>query len=508
MIKSFTVRIAIFLLFTPLLTAFEESLIIGMEDNWTSLVVMDGLVLHSGWEGYYDLFLADGEYFLNSQESARDLLLHFNGPGQDIPSSAYIGESQTNQNYSSREKILGGGALALQSENVPLVFLPVGDAVFAPGNMPEDFSIEFWLYPARLSEGERIFSWEGGWRGKELLLSQEINCTVSDQKLIWSFMNFFLPPEGAETEFVLAGDTSILPRRWHHHLIRYDSISGLLEYLIDGIPEAVIYTTPSRREEGEIFLPVCGSLANTKISLGDGFIGLMDEFRLSSKFVQEPQLERFRRQEGSAVTRLFDLSQSETPVKRIEIKETTPANSDIYYFYRLSDNLFLREDNAIPWTELIPGESLAAGTAGRYLQLRMDLLPDGTGELSPSVSSIKIVYESRLPPLPPAYVTAVPGDGSIRLKWNAMTSSEIQGFRIYYGDKPGVYFGTSVLPGNDSPIDLGVQSEYLLEGLENGKLYYLAVIAYSGSYGDLISEFSQEVSARPSSLYRIRQDGY
>ena len=107
-----------------------------------------------------------------------------------------------------------------------------------------------------------------------------------------------------------------------------------------------------------------------------------------------------------------------------------------------------------------------------------------------------------MPPLPPAYVTAIPGDGSVLLKWNAMSNSESRGFRIFYGEKPGVYFGTSSDPETgDSPIDAGNRTDYRIRGLENSRLYYFTVMAYTGSFRDLTSEFSQEVSARPSSLY-------
>ncbi|MBI9103311.1 MAG: hypothetical protein JEY99_12915 [Spirochaetales bacterium] len=507
--NTFIFKAAFFLFAASMLYAFEENLILGTDDQWSSLAMMDGVQLKPGWEGYPDLTLADGEYSLSPQNALSDLILHFNGPGQYGVSPLYkIGddtesfEMADKWNYSYREKVFGNASLALQSESPPFIIHPQGTALLARGNTPEDFSIEFWLYPARLSEGEEIFSWEGGWWGDGDLLAQGINCMVADQRLLWNFRNFFLPPGGAETEFVLHGDTILLPRKWHHHLIRYDSLSGFLEYLIDGNPEAMIYTTPTKHEEGEIYLPVSGSLADTKIQLGSGYIGLLDELRISSHLVEEPQLERYLRLQGSVVTRVFDLAQSETRIREINVRESKPGNSDIFYYFRISDKLFNEDDPDLSWQEFNSGAALPSGISGRYIQLRVELLPDGTGEISPSVSAMEIVYQSKLPPLPPAYVIASPGDGSVLLKWNAMSDAESRGFRIFYGEKPGIYFGTSaVFPENDSPIDVGNRTEYLVEGLTNGKLYYFAIMAYTGTYGDLLSEFSREVSARPSPLH-------
>ena len=130
----------------------------------------------------------------------------------------------------------------------------------------------------------------------------------------------------------------------------------------------------------------------------------------------------------------------------------------------------------------------------------MELYPDGTGALSPVVSSVDIYYEPDLPPHPPGWVDVVPGDENLTVRWQAATDSDVAGYLVYYGSKPGQYFGTSSTTGR-SPIDVGNVTEVALEGLENGKLYYVAVVSYDMSDPPHRSLFSREATGRPSRLH-------
>jgi len=479
------------------LPAFEETLVMGREDGWSRLEMMDGVVLKQGQEGFPDLFLRDGEYSPESSAGTPDLILHFNGEGN--PGAGYVWEDPSRLLFSSTEKVLGEGALAFNANHLPAVLRPRTGALLSAGTSPRNFTLEFWVYPARLSQGEAVFSWEGAWKGEGYMLPQSLSARFSEQRLVWTFRNFFLPAFGGQTEFVLRGNTRLLPRVWHHHLIRYDSLTGLLEYLIDGVPEAVVFTTSSGREAGEIYLPECGSLAETEITLGNGLVGLLDELRLSSRIIADPQLDRYRRTTGSARTGLLDLGPSGARLVRIDTRETLPSDSAVYYFYRFSPRMFLREDDQPGWTEFRPGEPLETPEPGRYLQLMIQLLPDGTASRSPRVSSLSVVYEPQLPPLPPSYVLAEPENGSVLLQWNSLSQEGELGYRIYFGDKPGDYFGTS--SSGSSPLDAGSATSFRVKGLENGRLYFFSVVTYSLEDPSLRSEFSREVSARPSRFY-------
>jgi len=77
----------------------------------------------------------------------------------------------------------------------------------------------------------------------------------------------------------------------------------------------------------------------------------------------------------------------------------------------------------------------------------------------------------------------------------------VRGYLVYYGTSPGNYHGTGAGRG-PSPIDAGSATELDLEGLENGRLYFFAVVCYDSTDPPHRSAFSVEVSARPSGARR------
>ena len=77
--------------------------------------------------------------------------------------------------------------------------------------------------------------------------------------------------------------------------------------------------------------------------------------------------------------------------------------------------------------------------------------------------------------------------GSVTLAWNAVTTSTLAGYKLYYGTSSGNY-GT--------PVDVGKVTTATVSGLTNGATYYFAAKAYDTS-GNL-SAFSNQVSATVS----------
>ncbi|HYW85495.1 MAG TPA: hypothetical protein VFB30_19745, partial [Spirochaetia bacterium] len=74
-------------------------------------------------------------------------------------------------------------------------------------------------------------------------------------------------------------------------------------------------------------------------------------------------------------------------------------------------------------------------------------------------------------------------------------------YLVYYGNEPHNFLGLGATQG-DSPIDAGTATTLVIDGLDNGSLYYFAVTAYDSSLPRQQSEFGTEVSARPSRMYR------
>lgn len=493
--KGISSIVLLILLAAPL-SGFEQTLILGEEDGWTNLSRLDNLQIVPGHRGYPDLTLRDGEY---RGDSATDLLLHFNREPVLPASKAYRiirSGSEGGGAVTTAEKVLGSGSAAFSALAQGLEWEPAPETLLGAGTNPGDFTLEFWLYPTQMADGEEVFSWEGMQITGGMIRPQGIHGRIFNQKLRWEFSNFFQTAEEEPTIFTLKGLTSLLPRRWHHHMIRYESRTGLLEYLVNGEPEAVIHTTPTGGEAAEVYAPRCGGAQPPRITLGRSYLGLVEELRLSKAYITEPQLTRFTLDPGTARTRVLDLGQPGARFLGMESRETNRGSSAITYAYRQSDTIFRADDPETAWQILSPGEAISQEGRGRYLQLEMTLMPDGSGYNAPQLSSIKLTYEVALPPLPPTGITVEPGNGEVTLRWNRLGNATTRGYKLYFGTRPGLYFGSA---GEDlsSPIDIGDRDQYTLKGLENGTLYYFALTAYGGHQGKLSSEYSEERSARP-----------
>jgi fibronectin type 3 domain-containing protein len=69
------------------------------------------------------------------------------------------------------------------------------------------------------------------------------------------------------------------------------------------------------------------------------------------------------------------------------------------------------------------------------------------------------------------------------LGWDPNTEADLAGYNIYYG---------TATRGYGSPIDVGNQTEYTVNGLEEGQTYYFAAAAYDTNGNE--SDYSNEVS--------------
>jgi hypothetical protein len=403
------------------------------------------------------------------------------------------------------------------------------EALLAPGSQIRDFSLEFWLYPLNMENGEQILLWTAS-RSQTpgTYFFQHIRCSVIKNRLQWTFHDLFTAPGGQETlSITLSGEKPVIPKLWSHHLIRFDADTGLLEYLADGRIEALTYTTAEGTEGGEIYSPLIG--IGGELILGKTYTGLMDEFRIHRRYAgregrefgAEGELQKYHPAGGRVETRTFDLGEDAGRILRLETlggRITTQGtqvrneyagrrdlrftdDSAIQIFMRLGDNPYRWADE--DWQPVRPGVELPPEFRGRYVQAAAVFYPGAGGETSPYLEELRIVYSPSEPPRPPARLTAVARDGAVELNWRQ--TGEADGYLVYYGTAPGEYFGAGALRGS-SPIDAGKRGTLRIEGLNNGTLYYFTVAAYqrsgtvpgsSSGSRTRIGEFSQEVTARP-----------
>jgi hypothetical protein len=483
------------LLAAALLPALERTMELGKDSLWKDMRDLDGITQSPGRWGYKDLVLSSAEYAVDSMT---EMLFHFNSPGEGDATGSY-GFAHGGPPVSEAVSALGAGSGVFDAGRTEELLTQPRGGMFAPGAVWRDFSIEFWLSPSTLADGETLLSWEAPFT--EGTAVQGFRCMIGDRRIVWEFHGLFTRPGGARLSFTLSGTRQLLPRTWHHHLLRFDSRIGLLEYLIDGIPDAAMTVTDTGREGGSIALPEIGRGHPGELVLAPHFTGFMDELRVSRQCVNSPSVQRFAGRTGTAVSGIVDLGFTHTRVARIESVFDAPADTAVAFSYKVSDSWTNpRSLTGGEWTPFMPGSDFKDTVRGRYMQVMVELFPDGTRMRTPRVSSLSIVFEPNLPPAPPAGFTAVAGNGKVTLQWRKVNDLNVKGYRVFYGDAPHTYLGTGAAEG-ESPVDAGAATRLALSGLENGKLYYFAVAAYDDSEPAQLSAFSAEVSARPSRMY-------
>ena len=422
---------------------------------------------------------------------------------------------------------LGAGAALFDGTcSEPITIKPRRNALFAPGNHIRDFSVEFWLFPQDLENGEQVLSWISSKPDRKgVFINQSIRCVSIKDRLQWTFSNFFFSP-GEESQKTLSfSGPMLISRTWSHHLIRFDADLGLLEYLVDGKIETIIYATPSGKEGGEVYTPVTGN--NGHFVLGSQFSGMMDNFRVYRCFVEKASVAKYPERGGRAESRTVDLGYADSRILKVEafggrtinfsgkVKNEYAGNGALRFRDHAEMSFFVRVSNSpyhwneVPWIPVHPGVELGGHVKGRYIQVAADFYPGEDGETSPYLSELKVVYKAAEPPSPPTLVTAIAKDGAVELFWRASSSKNTGGYLIYFGTAKGEYFGNQA--GLRSPFNAGNRTSCLVEGLDNGTLYYFTVAAYSKadeeSYAQMAlpepGEFSMEVAARPLSISGI-----
>ncbi|MFP3959015.1 MAG: LamG-like jellyroll fold domain-containing protein [Spirochaetaceae bacterium] len=494
-----TVAVTILILLVVALGAQERTIRIGGEAGWSELGTRRGVELRPGRRGRPEVRLAGAVYPVDSDT---DLLLHFDEDPPRDQTGTY--EVTTAARTTDRVVRRGAGAAVFQSGDEHLRLRTGRDGLFTPDRVWGDFTIEFWLYPTRAADGETILLWEGG-RSLDggSVVPQQIRIGFSGGALQWRFRNVFVPPDRSEYELELVGRTRLVPRRWQHHMLRYDRDTGLVEYLRDGRAEDIAHATGTGTEGGEVYVPYVGSVSDETLEIGRSLTGFLDELRISSAFRDPPEPGFHEPDGGSIVSDPLDLGSEAARLLRLEADYEAPDTSAVHFFYRTADSRssLARLDPDEQWEPFEPGREIPGLPTARFVQVRAELYPDGERMRSPRLFGLDVVYEPARPPAPPTRVVAVPGDGEVTLRWDGVPDDELRGYTVFYGTRTGRYFGTGAEIG-DSPVRVGERTEVTIDGLDNGTLYYFAVASRGAVGANGESVLSSEVTARPSRLGR------
>ncbi|MDR2518257.1 MAG: hypothetical protein LBD13_02460 [Spirochaetaceae bacterium] len=512
-----------FLIFgSPLFGVGEKILVIGAGTGWNAVANRNGVTEIYAIRPYPVLVLSSSA--MSGADSSLDMSLSFDEADpalfKDQAGRYLLSVSEGLSAADRRLARIGMGAALFSGAMIyhpgredpgiagPLRLTPMDQsALFFPGRRLKDFSIEFWLFPLNMENGEHIFAWNAARQQV-----QRIQCAASRNRLQWTFSDFFdLDADDSRTTVSLSGVAALIPRTWSHHLVRFDSETGLLEYLVNGQSEDMVYTTRNGREGGQIYYPVVGQ--GGSFILGNRFMGMLDEFKIHSRFAPDPLIRKYPRQGGRIETRSLDLGEYNSRVLKIEAAGGRTSNTGgvIQNEYASNGNFRFPDDamiqffiragespyrwDGVEWQSFTPGTELH-GIHGRYIQIAAAFYPSGDGETTPYLDEISVTYLPDEPPRAPSQITAIARDGAIDISWRASPDRDAAGYLLYYGTASGEYFGEGAAIG-DSPVNVGKSTSVRIGGLTNGTLYYFAVAAYDRLDPLHIGVFSREVSARP-----------
>ena len=493
--KKILITIIIALLICFSLYSLEEDIVLGLNDHWSMLESSRNIEFLIGADGFQDAILKENEH---SPDSNTDMLINFNSAGVRDEMGNYA-LSRDSIFVSDSFKKTGQGSGVFRGEKPGLTLEPGPDSMFMSGNVWNDFTIEFWMYSAGMKNGESVFLFKGSRIRDKQIIPQRIECKVEENRLVWIFENVFLPEDQGYFTITVKGGSMQAPRSWRNHQLRFDSETGLIEYVLDGKPEGISYANRDGRESGQVYLPYIGKAEKGSLFLGIELTAVLDEFRISSVLRDYPELSEYGSRPGEIISRYIDLSYSNSKIVDISADYETPGNSAIIFYYRTGNNYADTFVGDAEWIQFDPESVFFKPPQARYLQLKSVLFPDGTGTVSPRLTSLKIKYIPDLPPLPPEMVFAEPGNGKITLNWTPVAEEDVGGYLVYFGDRPGRYLGKTAA-NKISPINAGAETSITLDNLVNGQLYYFSICAYDKASSPHIGGFSYEVNARPSGL--------
>lgn len=498
-IKKVLLFVAVCFILTGAALAYAEEIKLGGKAGWPDFQSQENLTKGKGRFGYDCIQLASNSFVFDDYT---DLLINFENTSNPIADGEYrmlsnnlkISNQTKNGKYAGLSRNIGG----LSVEGKPGTF-------FGSEGLMGSFSIEFWLRPSIVENGESIVNWESSKNVDNRLVYQLLSGTFNKGHMEWVLSNFFdfYGSENGGKDIILKGSSKIIPETWSYHVLSYDSDTGILEYLVNGITEDIKYITMNGREDGEVCLVMLGTVA--ELALCSEYTGELDDFRILRRPYSPPDFQsadnagklghtQYLPEGGRFISKPIMVSNGST-LNSLTAEMNEPEQTEICYYVRSGDNFYGWTDSYPEWKPVESGEAIE-GVSGLYFQICAELMPDGNGEKTPSITEITLDFTELTEPLPPFVVKAVAGNGSVTVSWNYSVEETAGGYYLYYGTRPGEYLGRVAVEG-ESPINVGNTTSFTVTGLENGKIYYFAVAAWSKYDMRVVGNLSKEVFARP-----------
>lgn len=475
------------------LFAVQKSIVLGGEKGWKNLQLTDGVTTGKGRFGFDAMQLETQTPEVNN---GTDMLLTFDNDSITEVTGRY--DILENHLVPASQSIKGNGAALSRGVSKGIVLQGNEKSIFGQSGLVGSFTVEFWLSPSLAENGEKVYSWRTSMNYSKYAEYQTVTAVFRNNRLEWKFKNVF--PSFSEAEVFMRGYSPVVPGEWSRHTISFDEENGCLEYLVDGKTEDIRYITTTGHERGTVCMPVLG--VHSVLEICPSYTGKIDNVRIQRSAYQKDHRsifttgnEAYRTEGGRFESAPILVSQSAV-LNELDALMNVPSQTEVKLFVRSGDNCWGWTENYPEWQEIESGEEIK-DVKGLYFQVAAELLPDGSGSITPSITQLTLKYTEAELPLPPFIVNAEPGDGCVKLSWSYSVDENAAGYYVYYGNKPGEYLGRVALEG-ESPICAGNETSLTLTGLTNGAIYYFAVSSYSRLDGRLNGELSKEVFARPS----------
>lgn len=400
-----------------------------------------------------------------------------------------------NLNYTKDLKYVdgasGGKAVLFPLPTSSIKINPYGNG-FLKGEGLGSFTIEFYLKPYKQEMNAQVMSRIGVYADNGTNMFAGIKASIINGRLVWEFVDFFKYGDKSINIVLMEGEYLKIGE-WTHHSISFNAETGKLVKYINGLEDEIVYVTTTGDRYGASYVPYFSPKNANPMYIGGGFVGAIDSFKILMSYKRDYDLLKYN-PNGEVISSVIDLKSENAFLENININSINTNGTAVSLYYRSSYEYFLPDNNTIEWTHI--NSSMYLGyKKTRYVQVKAVLESDGNRNNSPILKSVNIVYDLPKKPLAPINVTATPADRAVVLKWDEAHNGNAIGYKIYYGKRPGIYNEY-----NDVPIFIGKQNEYVINGLENGQLYYFSITAVGKESDTLESDFSKEVYARPSLL--------
>lgn len=440
-------------------------------------------------------------YYSTLENITNSFVLKYNNSNLSYNFQSYLGNSVLGANHSHNiiyssgikniEGVNGGKALFFpNAKSYVKLDHYAGDGNQDFYNTMTSFTIEFYLNLYKVRMNSKVLSKVAIYNDNGITRYSGIKANIINGRLVWQFNNLF-SYKGQYTNIILSGGEYLKENKWRHHSISFNSSTGKLVKYIDGLEEEVVYLTSTGDKNGSPYTAEFDKIKLEPLYLGQGFVGAIDSFYFIPNYKQSFDLYKYS-SSGEVISKVIDFNNKNIFIDYINYRGNFTNGCYIDLYYRTSDYYFSPEDNNIEWQLLDNYTNIISSSSTRYIQIKALLKSNVDRNITPILNNVDIVYHNgRLPQIPVNVTAYSSGADSVTLKWDS-SHEDVVGYKIYYGTKSGIY--------NDAehiPIIAGKQNEYVIDGLNEGEVYYFTVTAIGGEGGNIESGFSKEVYVRP-----------